>query len=413
VQLHPAQRDFCHSPALYRAILGGRGSGKSFAITYDLIRRARRGRLYMMVSPTYTILRDTDLRVFCSLARQFNVLGEVKISPPEVRLTTGAEILFRSADDPDRLRGPNLSGVTLNEASLMAEDVYTVCMGSLREGGERGWMSAGLTPKGLSHWTYQRFGRPQPDTAVFTCRTADNPFLPADFAATLAGQYTPQQQRQELHGEFVALEGAVWPQEYFPPSIVVPDAGWPREWRCCALALDPALGQGERGHATASGAVRAGCYAAFTFVGVSADGTLWVDAWMSQQWDAQQLVTKGLELLAATGAQAVVVETNAGQQYLAELFQAEARRRNIILPLYGINNSESKDVRVQAKLTPFLAQGRMRFRDSPGARLLVAQLREFPVSEYKDGPDSLQMAVVLVDWLLGQRPGGVVPRVVR
>lgn len=190
VRMHQAQHDFCRSSAIYRGFVGGRGSGKSWSISYDMIRRAKRGRLYMMASPTYTILRDTDLRAFISLARELGVLGEVKSSPPSVKLTTGAEILFRSADDPERLRGPNLSGVTLNEASLMPRDAYEICIASLREGGEQGWLTAGFTPKGRTHWTYEVFGgdKPKPDTAIFHARTKDNPFVPPSFQKTIEQQ---------------------------------------------------------------------------------------------------------------------------------------------------------------------------------------------------------------------------------
>src|SRR5262245_3720476 len=330
LRLHKAQFDFTHSTALYRALVGGRGCGKSWAISWDLIRRARRGRLYMMVSPTYTILRDTDMRTFAALARTLGVLGEVRQSPPEVELTTGATILFRSADDPERLRGANLSGVTLNEASLMSEDAYDISIASLREGGEQGFLTAGLTPRGLSHWTYEKGGKPRPDTAVFRAHTRDNPFLPPGFADTLALQYGTQRQRQELAGEFLSLAGAEWGLSYFPPSILVPPAGWPTHWRCCALALAPAMGPGEHGRrGPASTGPKPGCYAAFCFVGVDPAGVLWCDAWMSQNWDAAALVNTGFDLLARTGAQALAVETNGGQAFLAEMFLAEGRRRNL------------------------------------------------------------------------------------
>jgi hypothetical protein len=369
---------------------------------------AVQGAKVWWVAPSHPIAAEMWRDLKRSLRDAWSDKDEVQ---RRIELPTGGSVTVRSAVDPDSLVAVGLDGLVIDEAARCPAAVWDTLRPTLAD--RQGWCAFLSTPKGLNwfHALYdhagaaagwQRWRRP----------SSDNPLMTPEELAK-AKDDAPRLYAQEYEASFEALEGAVWPPSYFPPSIFVPDAGWPREWRCCALALDPALGQGERGHATASGAVRAGCYAAFTFVGVDVSGTLWCDAWLSQQWDAQQLVTKGLELLAATGAQALAVETNAGQQYLAELFQQEARKRNIVLPLYGITNLEAKDIRVQAKLTPFLAQGRMRFRDSPGARLLVAQLREFPVSEYKDGPDSLQMAVVLVDWLLGHRPAGVQPRAVR
>src|SRR5262249_47122697 len=213
IRLHPAQAAFLKSDALFRAFCGGIGSGKSWAGSYDLIRRAKSGRLYLVVAPTYSMLADATFRTFLALAEQLGIVdpGDVKRSaPPSLRLRTGAEVLFRSADEPDRLRGPNLSGVWLDEASLMTQDVFDIAIGRLREGGGMGWLSSTFTPRGRSHWTFEVFATGRPDTALFRCRTRDNPFLPAGFHDTLARQYTAQVAAQELEGEFVDLAGTLF-----------------------------------------------------------------------------------------------------------------------------------------------------------------------------------------------------------
>src|SRR5262245_26367645 len=336
VRLHKAQQDFRRSDALYRGFVGGRGSGKSWAITYDLIRRAKQGRLYMMVSPTYTILRDTDFRAFRALARELYVLGEVHESPPSARLTTGAEVLFRSADDPDRLRGPNLTGVTLNEASLMPREAYEVCIGSLREGGEQGWLSAGFTPKGRTHWTYEVFGGrpPRPDTAIFSARTGDNPFAPPGFQDTLEAQYAGLLARQELGGEFVSIEGAEWPAEYFPDSVWFDD--WPPGPVCRVVALDPSKGAD----------AHAGDYAAFVRLCVDADMGLWVEGDLVRGVAAEALADLAVDHQRAFEPDALAVETNQFQQLLAILIQRAAERRQVLLPLVEVDNRVNKLVRI-------------------------------------------------------------------
>jgi predicted phage terminase large subunit-like protein len=218
VRLHPAQRDFLQSDALFRAFCGGIGSGKSWAGSYDLLRRARTGRLYLVVAPTYSMLSDASFRSFLSVAEDIGVVdhGQVKRSaPPSIRLRTGAEVLFRSADEPDRLRGPNLSGIWLDEASLMVREAFDVSIGRLREGGEQGWLTATFTPKGRMHWTYETFATGRPDTALFTCRTSDNPFLPEGFEGTVRRQYTSVLAAQELEGEFIDAGGALFRREWF------------------------------------------------------------------------------------------------------------------------------------------------------------------------------------------------------
>jgi predicted phage terminase large subunit-like protein len=66
------------------------------------------------------------------------------------------------------------------------------------------------------------------------------------------------------------------------------------------------------------------------------------------------------------------------------------------MPLLTVENYENKLVRIRT-LTPWLAKGLLRFKgDSLGARLLVVQLRDFPLADHDDGPDALEMAVRLV-----------------
>ena len=62
IRLHPAQQAFLRSNALFRAFCGGIGSGKSWAGSYDLIRRAKPGRLYLILAPTYSMLSDATFR---------------------------------------------------------------------------------------------------------------------------------------------------------------------------------------------------------------------------------------------------------------------------------------------------------------------------------------------------------------
>lgn len=207
IRLHRKQQEFRRSKAIYRGFVGGRGSGKSWAGAYDMLRRARRGRTYLIGSPTGVLMQDTTYPTFKKLATELGIWGSARMSPyPTVELTTGASIRFRTAEDPERMRGPNLSGVWLDEASLMHPDAYSVCIAALREAGEQGWLSATFTPKGMAHWTYDVFGTERPDTEIFHASTRDNPFNPAGFQDTLARQYgglDSSLSRQELEGMFL------------------------------------------------------------------------------------------------------------------------------------------------------------------------------------------------------------------
>jgi predicted phage terminase large subunit-like protein len=231
---------FCRDRSLFRAFVGGIGSGKSWAGSYDMIRRAKRDRLYCVVAPTYSMLSDATFRSFLLVAESLGIVGmdDVKRSaPPAIRLTTGAEILFRSAENPDRLRGPNLSGVWMDEASLMHNDAFNVLIGRLREGGEQGWLTATFTPKGKLHWTYETFASGRPGTALFRARTRDNPFLPPVFHENVRSQYTSRLAEQELEGQFLDAGGALFQRRCF--GVVDATPALRRKVRAWDLAATP------------------------------------------------------------------------------------------------------------------------------------------------------------------------------
>lgn len=222
VDLHQRQYEFRHSDALYRGYVGGRGSGKTFVGAYDLIRRAKPGRLYGVYAPSYPMMRDATQRTFLAQARRLLFLRDMRKADGIAVLGNGAEVLFRSLDDPERARGPNLSGAWIDEASIVPQTAFDIIIASLREGGEQGWLSATFTPKGKQHWTFETFGMGKADTALFRSKTHENPFLPGDFARTLSQQYTSQLAAQELSGEFIDLEGALAQRAWFPIVDALP-----------------------------------------------------------------------------------------------------------------------------------------------------------------------------------------------
>jgi predicted phage terminase large subunit-like protein len=241
---YPKQLDFLQSEARFRAFVGGRGTGKSRIGAVDLIARAKPGRLYLVSAPTYPMLSDATIRSFVSVGEQLGQVNpaDVKRQPPSVKLRSGAEVIFRSADDPDRLRGPNLSGAWLDEASLMESAAYDVVIATLREAGELGWLSATFTPRGRLHWTYEVFGTERPDTDLIHARSSENPFLPPEFFETIRRQYGESSAlaAQELGGEFVDSGGLMFRRSWFADKYLdnAPEVQrWYRFWDLAATAV--------------------------------------------------------------------------------------------------------------------------------------------------------------------------------
>ena len=377
-------------------------SGKSWVGAYDLIRRAKRDRTYLVASPTGTLLHDTTFPAFRQLAKDLGVWdpSQVRLSPyPTVRLTTGATVRFRTAEDPEKLKGPNLSGVLLDEAGMMAEAAYLFAIGCLREGGEQGWLSATFTPKGLTHWTYEVFASGKPHTEMFRARTADNPFLPPAFAAVIAEQYqhNPTLAAQELGGEFVSAQGAEWPPHLFDDSIWFDI--WPENLTVKTLGCDPSKGRN----------AQHGDYSAWVLLGRDQAGQLYVEADLERR-PTTKIVEDGLLLARQFRPDGIGIESDQFQELLAAEFARVSRERGIMFPIHQITTKNvPKPVRIR-RLTPYLVYRNFRFkRGSRGTALLVQQLRDFPVGDHDDGPDGLEIALRLMIDLYNTRQSQLGP----
>jgi PBSX family phage terminase large subunit len=205
ITLYPTQDDFFLCQDRFTAFIGGIGSGKSYVGALKGIHNSRPGTYGLVVSPTYPMLRDATLISYLELLGPENV---IQFNKSEMTLIVpgGGVILFRSADNPDRLRGPNIDWAHIDEGSLCPRGTWDIVIGRLRGHGGAGPCWVTTTPKGRN-WLYERQG----EMTIFRASTKDNPYLSPEFVQSLERSYTGNFARQELYGEFVAFEGLVYP----------------------------------------------------------------------------------------------------------------------------------------------------------------------------------------------------------
>lgn len=202
-----SQQQFINSNAFIVGFIGGVGSGKTRASCLKALSQPP-NTVGALVSPTYPMLRDTMLRTFLEIAEK----AIVKFNKAEMymQLSDGKEILFRSADNPERLRGINLGWAGLDEAALVKKDTLDILIGRVRLHPGKIWLTT--TPKGTNNWLYEFINRE--NARVFKSRTFDNPFLPQSYIEELKNSYTKDFYRQEVLAEFVDYSGGV----YDPPT---------------------------------------------------------------------------------------------------------------------------------------------------------------------------------------------------
>jgi predicted phage terminase large subunit-like protein len=153
------------------------------------------------------------------------------------------------------------------------------------------------------------------------------------------------------------------------------------------LALDPSKGADSR----------RGDYSVFVLLGVGSDNSLYVEADLARR-PTPQIVEGAVELARRFQPQALGIEANQFQELLGADISAALISNGLIGTVAcSITNTVNKQVRIR-RLGPLLAARRLRFKtNSPGTRLLVEQLREFPIADHDDGPDALEMALRLAE----------------
>lgn len=166
------------------------------------------GLLGTVLAPTYPMLRDATQRSFFDVLERNEIPYDHQKSENLVTLTEpGSEILFRSANEFERLRGTNIAWFAFDELTYCEKEAWMRMMGRLRHplakklAGIAAW-----TPKGFD-WVYDLFIGPNKgeDYDAILATPRENLHLPADFYDTLARSYDTQFAKQELEGEYLNI----------------------------------------------------------------------------------------------------------------------------------------------------------------------------------------------------------------
>ena len=198
-ETYAKQSQFLDSAAKWRLFVAGIGSGKTQVGSYGVLEMPA-GSRGAIIAPTYPVLRDATLETFMEVAE--DVVDHFNSSNMEMTLKNGTEIIWRSADNPENLRGPNLGWFWLDEAAIMKEMVFDIMIGRLRRAPALGWVTT--TPKGFD-WLWRiwvKENENNPDYELIRAATWENCFLPDGYVDSLRAKYSGGFARQEIDGEF-------------------------------------------------------------------------------------------------------------------------------------------------------------------------------------------------------------------
>jgi predicted phage terminase large subunit-like protein len=175
--------------------------------------------------------------------------------------------------------------------------------------------------------------------------------------------------------------GTEWPADYFGPEAWFEE--WPKQWAVKIISLDPSKGKKE---------TKTGDYSAFIRLMIDLDGIVWVEADLDRI-DLRKLAEHAVEHQRQFRADSIAVESLQFQELLEPEFVRVGKDAGVHMPIQPVTDQTSKVVRIR-RIGAFLARGEIRFKNnSPGTRLLVEQLMDFPNADHDDGPDALDMAL--------------------
>lgn len=185
------------------------------------------GSIGMVLSNSYSQLRDAVFKTFIEEIKAYQTtLDENGIPIELITYTTspgkmdvsfynGSEIMFRSCDKEEKIRGVTLDWFELDEPIQMKEDVFKQLMA--RISGKRMPFHFGLlatNPGAESHWIYKNFYRNSDKERFLTVETNvyENTLLPnyTEYIKDLETNYDMDWTRRFLEGHWGAFSGQIY-----------------------------------------------------------------------------------------------------------------------------------------------------------------------------------------------------------
>lgn len=309
----------------------------------------------------------------------------------ELRLVNGSRFKLFSADEPERLRGPQFTRAWADEmAAWKNAEAFDQLMMGLRLG-ENPQLVVTTTPKPVA-WIKDLAGRAGKDVHVTKGISEENAenLAPGSLAAMRARYGATRFARQEMDAEIIdEVAGALWQIDQLA-GIRVPrmDVNIKR----CVVAIDPAVTS--HGKSDETGLVAAA---------LGEDDVFYVLADASGTYTPDQWARRAIALRDETGADLIIGEVNEG----GDLIERMLRMNDAYVPYKAVRAVKAKAARAWP-VAMLYGQGAVRHVGLMAK--LEDQMCRFTDSGFKDGsPDRVDALVWALTEL--QQGAGRDPRV--
>jgi predicted phage terminase large subunit-like protein len=207
----------------FTVIVAGRRFGKTILSSVILVVSAiKQVGVYWWVSPTKDVGRPAWRLVKNFIKKVYGETVRVNETLKVIELPNGSVIEFKSADNPDSLRGEGLTGLVIDECAQIKEEAWTE---SLRPAlsDKKGWVIFIGTPK-KRNWFFHLWKRAESleNWSRFAFTTYDNPYIDKNEIDEAKKVMSEREFRQEYLAEFVSDEGFIFRKEWFANRYIPP-----------------------------------------------------------------------------------------------------------------------------------------------------------------------------------------------
>ena len=231
---HGAQIEIADDQARYKVVAAGRRFGKGILGIAAAFRYASRGGKARWIAPSYASdSYQSGWNWAKELAGQIPGV-DVHLQRREINFSNvgGRWLQFKTAEEPDSLRGEGIDFVVFDEAAHIdgLEEMWEQCVRpSLMDLRGDAWFIS--TPNGFNYFNnlFLR-GRDHEDWSAFQFPTSANPHIDFDEIAELRKTLPALVARQEIDAEFVQLAGALFKRQNIQVIDTEPQIPYCRSW---------------------------------------------------------------------------------------------------------------------------------------------------------------------------------------
>ena len=126
MKLTTPQKDILNNPARFKVVASGRRFGKTYASIAALAKHARYPNTKSMyIAPSYRMAKQIVWEDLKNMLRDVNWVKRINESELTITLINNSQIMLRSADNKDSIRGVGLDFVVIDEAADIDEEAWT------------------------------------------------------------------------------------------------------------------------------------------------------------------------------------------------------------------------------------------------------------------------------------------------